>query len=333
MNIIVTNKYRDLLNSANIEIIKELNGVYQVSELVNSFNSIFYKKLIIDATALSKFPKEEVLKELVNRFDTEKIVLFLPPDNPPPKKFLSFLVSINLYNFTDNIQGVIELVHKSNTYEDVLEYAPVQNTYSDTYKEEIDFSQNKIDMSNGKIILGLKNVNKEAGSTTLTYLLKKTLEEVHKKRVLAVEIEKRDFMFYNTKNMYSIDKNKLGEFFSIAGNSEIVLVDLDSSDNLEICSDVIYLVDPSLFKINQLLFTKRNALANLKGKKVILTNSLLSEKDVNTFAKEAGISVYFNLPPLNDRTYNPILDALLSKLGLVEDFNEKPKRGLFDIFK
>ena len=64
MNIIVTNQYKDLIEGTNIEIMKELNGVFKVSEIANSFNSIFYKKLIIDATALERFPKEDVLKDL-----------------------------------------------------------------------------------------------------------------------------------------------------------------------------------------------------------------------------------------------------------------------------
>ena len=122
MNIIVTNQNKDLIYGANIEIMKELNGVFQVSEIANSFNSIFYKKLIIDATALENFPKEDVLRKLAKTFDTEKLILFLPPNDPPPKKFLSLLVSINIYNFTDNIKGLQELVNKSNTYDDVKDY-------------------------------------------------------------------------------------------------------------------------------------------------------------------------------------------------------------------
>lgn len=43
MNIIVTNQYKDLIEGTNIEIMKELNGVFKVSEIANSFNSIFYK--------------------------------------------------------------------------------------------------------------------------------------------------------------------------------------------------------------------------------------------------------------------------------------------------
>ena len=139
MNIIVTNKYKDLIYGANIEIMKELNGVFQVSEIANSFNSIFYKKLIIDATALAGFPKEEVLKELTRAFDTEKLILFLPPDDPPPKKFLSLLVKLNIYNFTDNVKGLHSLVIKSNSYEDVKEFSYVSPNNRQE-NENIDFS-------------------------------------------------------------------------------------------------------------------------------------------------------------------------------------------------
>ena len=78
MNIIVTNKCKDLIYSTNIEILKELHGVFKVREIVNSFSSIFYKKIIIDASALEGFPKEEVLRELVASFDMDKLILFLP---------------------------------------------------------------------------------------------------------------------------------------------------------------------------------------------------------------------------------------------------------------
>ncbi|MBQ8471908.1 MAG: hypothetical protein IJ501_00215 [Bacilli bacterium] len=332
MNIIVTNKYRDLINNANIEIMKELSGVFDINQLVNSFNSIFYKKLIIDATALNRFPKDEVLRNLVKSFDPEKLILFLPPDNPPPKKFLSFLVSINLYNFTDNINGLTRLVNNSNTYNDVKNFLE-EEIVVHGMNESLDFSQNTLNIENGKIVLGIKNVTQDAGSTELVYLLKKNLEEKHNKKVIAVEIDKRDFMFYNSRDMYSISSDKVDEFFSLVGKSEIVLIDLDNDKYKELCSDIIYLVDPSLYRINQLMMGNKNAFNALRGKKVIFNNSLLSDKDCNLFSKEAGISVYFNLPPLNDRIYNPIIDELLSKLGLIEEVNNDTKKGLFDIFK
>ncbi len=334
MNIIVTNKYKDLLNSANIEILKELNGVFQVKEIANSFNSIFYKKLIIDATALDRFPKDDVLRELAKTFDTEKLILFLPPDNPPPKQFLSFLISINIYNFTDNIKGLIELINKSNSYENVQSFVtePVSARPVDN---ELDFSQGAAEMSNGHIILGIKNVTKNAGSTELTYLLKRALSEVHNRSVVALELDKSDFTFYNYRDMHSIDSSKLGEFLTAMRNQDVIIVDLADGKNANICTDVIYLVQPSMYRVNQLMMGNRTAFAELKGKKVVLYNSLLSEHDINTFAKEAGISIYFNLPPLNDRIFNPILNDLLSKLGLIfeSESTTENKKSFFDIFK
>ena len=61
------------------------------------------------------------------------------------------------------------------------------------------------------------------------------------------------------------------------------------------------------------MFTNKKCFENLKGKKVILVNSLLENKDINIFAKEAGISIYFTIQPLNDRIVNPVLNYLLYK--------------------
>ena len=155
MNIIVTNKYKDLINGSGIEVLKELNGVFKISEIANSFGSIYYKKIIIDATALNGFPKEEVLRELVGRFDTEKLILFLPPDNAPPMKFLAFLVSLNLYNFTDNIKGLKELVSRSNTFEDVQEYANYQTNTLNMQDSNLELNFNDNLANNMQVILGI----------------------------------------------------------------------------------------------------------------------------------------------------------------------------------
>ena len=335
MNIIVTNQNKELINGANIEIMKELNGVFQISEIANSFNSIFYKKLIVDATALKDFPKENVLRELAKKFDTEKLILFLPPNNPPPKKFLALLVNLNIYNFTDNVKGLQNLIAKNNTYDDVKEYVIPENPNMDISNQSFDDLVNSVDTTNTNVILGIKDVTRNAGGTELTYMLKKCLESVHKKKVIALEIDKNEFVYYNEKNMYSIAKGKLKDFFNTL-NGEIVIVDLGNYKNYDFCTDVIYLVEPSLYRINQLMMLNRSAFAMLKGKKIILNKCLLGNNDIDTFSREAGISIYYVLPPLNDRIFNPIMNSLLSKLGLIDvsDVEQrKNKRSFFDIFK
>ncbi len=331
MNIIVTNKYKNLIYNTNIEILKELNGIFKVRDIVNSFNSIFYKKIIIDATALDGFPKENVLRELASSFDMDKLILFLPPDNPPPKKFLSFLISLNLFNFTDNEKGLIELVKKSNTIDDVREYAKEEPEKIEKDTSNENFYDNT--SSPGRIVLGFRGITDNSYKTELIYMIKKELEEKYQKNVIAVEVEKRNFMFYNVNNMYSINKERLVDFVNNNLGCDVLLVDLDNVQN-NVCDDIIDLINPSLFEINKLLFKTRDAFIKLKGEKVVFVNSLLSTQDINQFAKEASISIYYNLPPLNDRIHNDVIDKFLIKLGIVEELNSKPtKKGLFDIFK
>lgn len=335
MNVIVANKYKDLINNSNIQIMKVMSGVFKVSEIANSFSGMYYQKIIIDATALEGFPKKEVLKDLASRFDTEKLILFLPPDNSPPKSFLSYLVGINIYNFTDNIKGVIQLINKSNTYDDVMEYSNI-NVPKEKSEDNNTYGFQSTYLDNGKcVILGIQSVTKGISSTELVYMLKKNLTSVYKKNVIAVEIDKKDFVFFNDKEMLSINSNKIGEFVNLINGLDVVLVDLDHNNkNINICTDVLYLVDPSLYLVNELMYTNKRVFDSLKGKKIVLVNSLLEQKDINIFAREAGISIYFNLPPLNDRIVNPVLNDLLFKLGIVQGNGvDNSKKGLFDFFK
>ena len=331
MNVIVANKYIDLLNNSNIQIMKAMSGVFKVSEIANSFNGMYYQKIIIDATALDGFPKQEVLKDLTSKFDTEKLILFLPPDNSPPKNFLSFLVSINIYNFTDNIKGLVQLVNRSNSYDDVKNFVVEDiKTRLENKNYENDILPNRY--NNQKIILWMKNFTYDKKSNKITYMLKENLKKEYQKNVIALEIDKKDFIYFNDKNMLSISKNKLEEIIKNINSSDIVIVDVDKNTDDKICNDIIYLIDPSLYRINELMFKNKRVFEGLRGKKVILVNSLLEQKDINIFASEAGISVYFNLPPLNDRIINPCLNELLYKLGIVEN-NENDKKSIFDFFK
>ncbi|MBQ8891463.1 MAG: hypothetical protein IJ068_01195 [Bacilli bacterium] len=336
MNIIVTNKYKDLIYSANIEILKELNGVFKVSQIVNSFNSIFYKKIIIDATALENFPKENVLKELAAAFEKDKLILLLPPDNPPPKKFLSFLVSINIYNFTDNASGLLELVHKSNKINDVKNYIEEREEKIAETKNEESTIHDENDLLPQQVILGFNGVTGNSYVTEIIYSIKKELEERYQKKVLAIEVEKRDFVFYNSSSMMSIGKDKVNIFLQNNLNDyDFILVDLSNYNNTTICNDVIYLVNPSLYEVNKIMMKDRTVFMKLKGKKVVFSNSLLTSNDVNQFAREAGISVYYNLTPINDRGTNDNISKLLTKMGVLdnESSDKSTKKGLFDIFK
>ena len=42
MNVIIANKQKDKLNDLSIEIIKRLDGEFEVDEIISSFQNIFY---------------------------------------------------------------------------------------------------------------------------------------------------------------------------------------------------------------------------------------------------------------------------------------------------
>ena len=88
---------------------------------------------------------------------------------------------------------------------------------------------------------------------------------------------------------------------------------------LSMAQEVIYLVEPSTIKLNELVSVKKNAFLELKDKKVILNKSLLSSKDVSELQYETKLNYLFNMPPLNERDKNiPMVDEFLVKLGFLK---------------
>ena len=107
------------------------------------------------------------------------------------------------------------------------------------------------------------------------------------------------------------------------------MIDLNDNNYYILCDDVIYLIEPSIIKINKLLNEKRDIFMTLNGKKVVLNKSMLTNEDVSIFSKEAGISIYYNIPYVNDRNDNSVINDFINKLGLVN----KGGHGLFGLFK
>ena len=138
--------------------------------------------------------------------------------------------------------------------------------------------------------------------------------------------------------MISTTSADLGsELLKLNGNVDIVLIDLNNASQDKACNDVIYLIEPSIIKLNKLVAQNKQVLVFARDKKVVINHSLLSQKDVEEFGMEAGIRVFYVLPPLNDRTRSTALDGLLVKLGFlkqrVEQVNINKDSKLFGLFK
>lgn len=340
MNVIISNKYQSLLATLDIDIIKSLNGVFEVDEIVANFSNFYYNKMILDITAIKDYQNIATIQELSVNMDMSKIILLLDDSeivNSP--KFLSQLVSMGIYNFTRNIDAVRFLIDNPNTYKDVAQYhqlnevgsmEPLPIMQNVSSEEGSGFNTSRLAMR----VIGIKNVTDHAGSTTLTYLLKKQL--MSKYDVIAVEVDNNDFMYLNDKTLFHTTSNELPAFIASHSNHEVILVDLNDKGPIGSCTEVIYLIEPGLIKLNKLIRKDRRAFEKLKDKKIILNRSVLNDQDVRDFEYESRSKVYFNIPYLDDKLErHHILDEFLVKLGFVRIEEGKEEKGskLFNIFK
>lgn len=313
MNVIVSNKFKDIISTLNIDIIKSVDGEFEADEFISMFNNFFFQRMILDITAIKNYQDIRNLQKISIAIDMSKVILLLD-DSPESasSSYLSQLISMGIYNFARNKESIIYLLAHPNTYRDVAHIHQL-NDLKEVVVEKV---------RNNVRVIGVKNLTGNAGSTSLIYMLKKQLDPIYS--VLAIEIGKVDFAFFDDKNMISTTKEDFTTELLKAKDKDIILVDMNDADVEALCNDVLYLLEPSTIKLNKLIRKNRKIFQQMAGKKVVLNKSLLDSKDVLDFETEANTQVFANIPPLNDRTTNSVLDNLLSKIGVIRQKSEQP---------
>lgn len=343
MNVIVSNKYTEVLKTLDIEIIKSLEGEHDIDEIISTFDNFFFAKMILDVTAIKNYKDISNLQKLSISMDMDKIILLLD-DSPETstQTFVSQLVSMGIYNFTRNTEGIMYLLNNPNTYRDVAHLQQLNNSTVTVSTPSIGVNIKSVPNINQTVVqqvtrrvVGVKNVTEQSGATTLVYMMKKQLQKNYS--VKAIEVDKRDFMYLNDKELISTNSDNLGNEIAKHSTAEVILIDINKSQIAEsMCSDIIYLIEPSTIKLNKLMISNRKELEKLKGKKVVLMQSILSANDVAEFEYEAKVNIFFNMPPLDERKDNiEKLDEFLSKLGFSRQQVGKTNKksgflGLFD---
>lgn len=325
MNVIVSNKYQTLLGTLNIDVIKNINGEFTVQDLVNQFSNFYYNKLIIDITAIKGYENVNVMRELSMNFDMDKVIILLD-DSPRVNSsmYLSQLVSIGIYNFTRSVDAIPFLINNPNQYKDVASYQNVNvnsATFTDTAKESVPVRLEQR-------VIGFKNVTEHAGATTLIYMLKKGLQKSYK--VKAIEINSNDFEYFNDKTLESADFMSVASKIQSNSDADVILLDLNDGEE-SICTEVIYLIEPGIIKLNKLIRNDRKIFDKLKNKKIVLNKSVLDTKDVHDFEYESGSKVFFNVPCLDEKLdYNKKINEFLVSLGFSRlGSNNNQSKGLF----
>ena len=347
MNVIVVNEQQNQLANIDIDIIKSINGVFGASELVETFKNFFYSKMILDVTALKDYKNVQVYDELVKGLDANKIIFVLPEGSDLcTPNFLSRLINLGIYNFTTNINGIKYLIKKTNTLKDVeniqkmaapsSEMVPMTNNDPNSNNTSISAPVEVAPQASGSTtIIGVKNVTESAGATTLIFMLKKELVMTYgSDKVMAMEFDKNDFSLFNDPSMVSVNEASLQNEIAKNKDKDIILFDINKCHDTSFCNEIIYLIEPSTIKLNKLVRDNRVILSKLTDKKVILNQSLLLANDVSDFEKESNLKIFYNMPPLDERKRNAVINDFLIRLGLLNSLkgevdNSNKVFGLF----
>lgn len=338
MNVIVSNKFQTQLNTLQIDVIKSVNGEFTPEEIVEMFANFFFNKMILDVTAIKGYQNVANLQRLAVGIDMSKVILVLDDsDVTSSGQYLSQIISMGIYNFTRNIDNIPFLIDNPNTYKDVAQYQQISTVAKEIVNkhETQKFEMDDVTAGGFTTIIGIKNVTDHAGATTLIYMLKKQLQVNY--NVLAIEVDRNDFAYFNDPQLISISGDQLEGTIRGANTYDIILVDLNNSEDEDACTDVLYLLEPSTIKLNKMIRKNRGIFDSLKGKKIVLNKSLLDNKDVMDFEYESRSQIFYNIPPLDDKKEkHRVLDDMLSHLGFIRQKNNnlgQEKTKILGIFK
>ena len=324
MNVIVSNKNKGLLENLDIDVIKSINGEFTADELISTFSNFFFNRMFLDITALKNYHDISNIQKLSMGLEMDKVIVLLDNNLINDNSYLSKLISMGIYNFGKDKESLMYLYNHPNTYKDVahIHQLDMDANTEDTSKPEKkrrffhkDDEEPQFHSSRSARVIGFKNMTNGAGATTLIYMLKKILSQ--KDYVVAIEVNKNDFGYFNERDMYSVNQGNLNAAINKFGNANMILVDLNNSTGESLCDEVIYLIEPSTIKLNKMMLINKNTFDKLEGKKIVLNKSLLTPKDVSDFEFESRSKIAYNMPPLNDRIENTFeLKDFISKLEL-----------------
>ena len=89
-----------------------------------------------------------------------------------------------------------------------------------------------------------------------------------------------------------------------------------------------------MIRLNKVMRKNKNTFNALRGKRVVLNKSLLTNKDIVDFEYEAKAKVFYNIPPLDERKRNEVIADFLSRIGLTKkDKHDKDDGKILGLFK
>lgn len=352
MNVVTSNENKAIIDRLEIDIIKRIDGQYDLTELLSKFVNLYFNKMIIDVTSIKDYENPQTMAALAQSVDPSRVILLLN-NNPVvnSNEYLANLINNGFYNFTRNYEGINFLYNTPNTFENVQHLltsntnnAPSNNTVEANQTNNQDVNQNNAvgvgqpvtdannDVENHRIfsnrmIIGIQNVTNHAGASTLVRMMVRQLNN-HGIKAYGIEMFRQDLMYYRDPNLVAcMNRNDLERELRKMEDGNAVIMDLnDFGEADKFCDKVIYLLEPSFIMLTKCLKRNANALVELRDANVVLNKSFVNNQELSDFEYETRLTIFDNIPPLNDRNENSIeVNNFLRKLGynIVDNINNQ----------
>lgn len=318
MNVVTSNENKEIIDRLDIDIIKRIDGEYELRELLSKFVNLYFNKMIVDITSIKDYKNLDVMANLAKAVDPSRVILLLNDDAEVNSSFyMSNLIKCGFYNFTRNYEGIKFLYNTPNSYDNV-KHLLLSDEEAERKQVEFKETHEVVYQATGeRRIIGLVNLTNHAGATSLTNMMVRQLNQAG---IMAVGLEmfKQDLMFYHDPNLSAcFNRQDLESKLKLYEDVSAVIIDLNEFGEADkFCDEILYLIEPSYVMLTKLLKKNRNAFAEMKDKKVVLNKSFVNDQEIPDFEYESRIKVFDNIPPLNDRDKNiQNINELLEKLG------------------
>ena len=319
MNVVTANQNKEIIDRLDIDIIKRIDGEYELRELLGKFVNLYFNKMIIDITSIKNYKDIKIIEELAKVVDPSRVILLLnnDPELSTPL-YMSTLINCGFYNFTRNFEGIKFLYNTPNTYDNV-KHLLLSETEQKAQMGAYIASQNVVFKEIKRQVIGLQNISVHAGSTSLVNMMVRQLRD-NGINAVGIEMFKQDLIFYHEKFLFScMNRQDLENKLRELTDCEAVIIDLNEFGEADkFCDEILYIIEPSYVKLTKMIKKNRNVLVEHKDDKILLNMSFVNNQEVPDFEYETKLKVFDNLPPLNDRNRNlPEINILLGKLGFI----------------
>ncbi len=317
MNVVIANENKNIIDRLDIDIIKRIDGEYEVRELMSKLVNLYFNKMIIDITSIKNYRNPSIFEELKQFVDPSKVIILLNSDSiVNSKNYISAMIKSGFYNFSRNFEGIKFLYNTPNDYNKVKHFIVDDDVEVIPFIETNEIEQPSLAFA-GKKIIGLMNMTDHAGASTLTNMMVRQLNS-HGYKTYGIEMFRQDLIYYRSDNLFScMNKNDLDLKLRQLTDAEAVIIDLNEfGEAYDYCDDIIYLVEPSYIKLTKLLKKNKNAFLDRKNDKIVLNMSFVNDSDKADFEYELKCKIFDIIPPINDRNKNSeSVNNVLYKLG------------------